>query len=210
MNGHNATPAGGPSPRLRRDGGAKRGHFLFAFALLFVATSAVAQTWRIDPQKSSVGFTIRHMVVSKAKGSFRKFSGTVSGDPRNPAAASMEITIDAASIDTGNADRDKDLRSDNFFDVAKYPTIVFKSKRIAKQGDGLSIVGDLTMHGITKEVTLAVDRFSAVSANRIQATAKTKINRKDFGITWNKTLDGGGLALADDASVVISVELVRG
>lgn len=177
--------------------------------VFFVAASAAAQTWRIDPQKSTIGFTIRHMVVSKAKGSFRKFTGTATGDPANPTAATLQITIDAASIDTANADRDKDLRSDNFFDVAKYPTIVFRSKRIVRAGDGLKIVGDLTMHGVTKEVTLDVDRFAAVSANRVQATAKTRINRKDFGITWNKTLDGGGLALADDASVVINVELVR-
>jgi polyisoprenoid-binding protein YceI len=182
---------------------------LLPLLLLFVAASAAAQTWRIDPQRSSIGFTIRHMVVSKAKGTFRKFTGTATGDPANPTAATLEITIDAASIDTGNADRDKDLRSDNFFDVAKYPAIVFRSKRIVRQGGGLAIVGDLTMHGVTKEVTLAVDRFAAAGANRVQASAKTKINRKDFGITWNRALDGGGVALSDDASVVINVEFVR-
>jgi polyisoprenoid-binding protein YceI len=177
--------------------------------LLFVVPLALnAQTWKLDAAHSSVGFSVRHMVVSKAKGTFRKFSGSATGDPANPAAAQVEITIDAASIDTGNADRDNDLRSENFFEVAKYPTIVFRSKRVARSGGGLTIVGDLTMHGVTKEVTLDVDRFTA-AGNKVQTTATAKINRKDFGIIWNRALDGGGVAVADEVSVQINAEFVR-
>ena len=182
---------------------------LAALGFFFLAASAGAQTWKIEAHRSTIGFTVRHMVVSKARGSFGNFSGTITGNPADPTNARIEITIDPGSINTGNTDRDDDLRSNNFFDVAKYPTIVFRSKRIARAGSGLTIVGDLTMHGVTKEVTLDVDRFAATAANRVEATAKTKINRKDFGITWNKTLDGGGLAVSDDVSVQISAVFVR-
>lgn len=181
----------------------------FAVLAFLITASATAQTWKIEAHRSAIGFTVRHMVVSKAKGSFGNFSGTVTGNPADPVSAKIEITIDPASINTGNTDRDADLRSSNFFDAAKYPTIVFRSTRIARAGAGLTIAGDLTMHGVTKEVTLEVDRFEVVAPNRVQATAKTKINRKHFGITWNKTLDGGGLAVSDDVSVQISAEFVR-
>lgn len=183
---------------------------VLAFLLPAMAPAiATAQTWKIEPARSTIGFTVRHMVVSKAKGTFGNFSGTVTGNPADPTHARIEITIDPASINTSNSDRDADLRSANFFDVAKYPTVVFRSKRISRNGAGLTVLGDLTMHGVTKEVTLDVDKFALAGANRVQATAKTKINRKDFGITWNKTLDGGGVTLGDDVNIQLSVEFAR-
>lgn len=185
---------------------------LIFFVVLACAVVAVAgdATWDIDPARSKVEFTIRHMVVSKATGFFHKFGGVVVGDPNDPGAARIEVTIDPASIDTRNSDRDRDLRSPNFFDVEKYPTILFTSKRIDKAADGtMTITGDLAMHGVTKEVILAVDQFGGAGPGRMRVSAKCRLNRKDFGIVWNKTLDGGGLALADEANIRIAVELVK-
>lgn len=190
----------------------KRASIAAAFFLIAIGVAFGDQpaTWEIDPAHSTIGFTIRHMVVSKAKGSFGKFSGFVVGDPNDPTAARVDVKIDAASINTENADRDRDLRSPNFFDVEKYPAITFKSKRIAKAADGaLSLVGDLTMHGVTKEVALDVDQFGPAGRDRMRAMAKTKLNRKDFGIIWNKMLDGGGVAVADEVNIQIAVELVK-
>lgn len=187
----------------------RRAAFALLLPLLVPSIAAAQSTWKLDPSRSSIGFTVRHMVVSKAKGTFRKFSGVVVGDPATPDTARVEITIDAASIDTGNADRDGDLRSANFFEVAKYPTIVFRSKRIARSGAGLTLIGDLTMHGVTREVTLNVDRFALVGPDRVNATAKARVNRKDFGIVWNKALDGGGVAVADDVNIQIAADFVK-
>jgi len=185
----------------------------FVFFVVLATTAVVfadGATWDIDQARSKIEFTIRHMVVSKANGSFHKFSGAVVGDPNDPAAAGIEVTIDPASIDTGNADRDRDLRSPNFFDVEKYTTILFKSKRIDKAADGaLTITGELVMHGVTKEVILTVDQFAGAGPGRMRVTAKSRLNRKDFGIVWNKTLDGGGIAVADEVNIRIAVELVK-
>lgn len=180
-----------------------------AVALLFVAANVAAQTWRIESAKSKIEFSLRHMMVSKAKGQFGAFSGTVTGNPNDPTNARIDINIDPSSINTGNAERDADLRSANFFEVAKYPTVTFRSKRIARAGAGLTVTGDLTMHGVTKEVKLDVESFTVTAPNRVHALAKTKINRKDFGITWNKALDGGGVTLGDDVNLTITAQFVR-
>ena len=188
----------------------RRTFMLFAILATTAVAFADGATWDIDPARSKIEFTIRHMVVSKATGSFHKFSGVVVGDPKEPAAALIDVTIDPASIDTSNSDRDRDLRSPNFFDVEKYPTILFKSKRIDKAVDGvLTITGELAMHGVTKEVILVVDQFVGAGPGRMRVTAKSRLNRKDFGIVWNKTLDGGGLAVADEVNIRIAVELVK-
>lgn len=169
--------------------------------------------WEIDPAHSSIEFTVRHMMVSKAKGSFGKFSGSATGDPKQPATASVEVTIDAASITTQNADRDRHLRSADFFDVEKHPGITFKSKKIVEPAGGiLQILGDLTMHGITRQVALDVERLAPANRDgtpRFQVVAKTKVNRKDFDIVWNQMLDGGGVAVSEDVNVLLSIELVR-
>lgn len=177
--------------------------------------AAQTDTWQIDPAHSAAQFTIRHMMISNVKGDFGKMSGTVQFDPADISKTGIDATIDAASINTRVEGRDKDLRSPNFFDVEKYPTLTFKSKRVESAGAGkLKLIGDLTMHGTTREVTLDVDgptpAFKDQRGNmHMGAAAATKINRKDFGLTWNHTLDGGGVVLSDEVAIVIDVELVK-
>ena len=155
------------------------------------------------------------MMISNVKGDFGKMTGTVQYDAADVSKTGIDATIDAASINTRVEGRDKDLRSANFFDVEKYPTLTFKSKRVESAGSGkLKLVGDLTMHGTTREVTLDVDGPTpAIKDQRgnlhMGASAATKINRKDFGLTWNRTLDGGGVVLSDEVAIVIDVELVK-
>jgi polyisoprenoid-binding protein YceI len=184
------------------------------FALMAVALSAAtagaADTYNFDKAHSDVGFQIRHL-VSKVRGRFTDYEGTILIDKAKPEASSVELTIKAASIDTGNENRDKDLRSANFFEVEKFPEITFKSTRItSKGGDRYDVTGNLTMHGTTKEVTLPVSFLGFVSAGRMgdKAGFETSItlNRKDYGIVWNRPLDVGGTILGDDVLVSINVE----
>jgi len=184
----------------------------FAAALVVVAlalsASAQATSWIIDPNHSSVGFTIRHL-FSKVPGAFDKFSGTIDYDPANPTAASVKVEIDPASIDTKTQKRDDHLRSPDFFDVAKFPAMTFQSTKVTKgEGNALTAEGNLTMHGVTKPVTLAVMFLGAgpaMGGQRAGFEATTKIDRKDFGIIWNKTLDSGTL-LGDDVDITIGIE----
>lgn len=184
-----------------------------AMAAAGIARADEPARWEIDPAHSSISFTVRHLMVSNAKGSFERFSGAVLGNPKEPATASVEVTIDAASITTQNADRDRHLRSADFFDVEKHPRITFKSKQIVEPPDGiLRIIGDLTMHGISREVALDVERFAPANRDgtiRFQVVAKTKLNRKDFDIVWNQMLDGGGVAVSEDVNVLLAIELVK-
>lgn len=181
--------------------------------LLAFPLSAETATWVIDGAHSSAGFSVRHMMVSKVRGSFDKVSGTVTGDLSNPASAQVDVTIDASSINTGNAKRDDHLRSADFFETDKYPAITFKSKKIEKGGDGFRMTGDLTMHGVTKEVVLHVDApaspIQVGQAWRSGASATTRVNRKDFGLTWNRALEVGGVTVGDDVEIFIDVELIR-
>jgi len=190
-------------------------------ALVLLAASSVgaparaeAATWALDPAHSNVGFSIRHMMVSNVRGNFAEFGGTVTGDPKDPGGAVIEATIDAASIDTGDEKRDAHLRNPDFLDVEKYPTITFKSKKIEAAGAGKAkVTGDLTLHGVTKEVVLDVEGPSApiqdpYGNTRAGASATTKIDRKDFGITWSKSMDGGGLVVGDEITITIDVEAV--
>jgi polyisoprenoid-binding protein YceI len=184
------------------------------FALMAVALAAVtagaADTYTFDKAHSDVGFQIRHL-VSKVRGRFTDYDGTILIDKAKPEASSVELTIKAASIDTGNENRDKDLRSANFFEVEKYPEITFKSTKItSKGGDRYDVTGNLTIHGTTKEVTLPVSFLGFLSAGRMgdKAGFETSItlNRKDYGIVWNRPLDVGGTILGDDVLVSINVE----
>ncbi len=189
---------------------------LFA-SILLIAAVAVAQqeTWEIDPAHSSVQFSVRHMMVSNVRGEFAKFTGKIYLDGKDITKARVEVTIDANSISTHNDGRDKDLRSANFFDVVKYPTLEFKSKRVEQASQGnLHLIGDLNMHGVTKEVTLDVagptpEIKDQRGGSHVGASATTKVNRKDFGILWNSTLDGGGVVVGDEVSISIDVELVK-
>ena len=176
---------------------------------------ARAATWELDPAHSSIGFAIRHMMISTVRGQLRTFTGKATGDPTAPDKGAIEVTIDATSIDTANAKRDEHLKSPDFLDVAKFPTITFKSKKIAAAGQGKAkLTGDLTLHGVTKEVVLDVDGLTPaikdpMGNTRAGAHATTKIDRKDFGIVYNKTLDGGGLMVGDEIDVTIDVEGVQ-
>ena len=189
---------------------------LIALAVVVAAPlAASADTWQIDPAHTTVGFTVRHMTISSVRGQFDKVAGTITANGNDPASAVIEATIDTASIDTRSADRDSDLRSANFLDVAKYPTMTFKSKKLEAAGPGkYNVVGDLTLHGVTKEVTLAVVVPSAPIKDpwgntRAGATATTTISRKDFGLTWNKMIETGGAVVGDAVAVEIDVEAVK-
>lgn len=179
-------------------------------ALAMVATaSAQAGNWQIDPNHSSAQFSVRHLGVSTVRGAFTKVSGSAKFDPANPANSSLTATIEASSVDTRVEMRDNDLRSPNFLEVQKYPSITFQSKQVKAAGSGrLQITGDLTIHGVTKEVTLDVDGPSAAIKDpwgnqRIGASASTKINRKDFSV------NGASGVVGDDINITIDVELIQ-
>lgn len=175
---------------------------------------AATSEWKIDPNHSAAQFAVRHLGLSTVRGAFTKLNGTVSLDDKDITKSSVEVTIDATSVDTRVPDRDKDLRSDHFFDVAKYPTITFKSKKVEQVDPGkLKVTGDLTIHGVTKEVVLDVEGPTAPVKDpwgnqRSAVAATTKINRQDFGVKWNATMDNGGVVVGDDVSINIDAELV--
>jgi len=187
---------------------------LLALALAaFAAALTAADTYTIDKGHSDVSFTIRHF-ASKVHGRFGDFEGAIQADPGKPEASSVVFTIKTTSIDTNNAHRDDDLRSDNFFDAAKFPEITFKSSKITSTGkDTYSVTGTFTMHGVSKEITLPVTYLGTMKDGRGNEHAgfelNTKINRKDYGINWNRSLDNGGLMLSDDVEVTIDLETVK-
>jgi polyisoprenoid-binding protein YceI len=171
--------------------------------------------YTLDASHSHAGFTVRHLMISNVRGEFQKLSGTAVFDPARPAATTLQATIDVASINTRDAQRDTHLKSADFFDVEKYPSITFVSKRAtAKPGGDLEIVGDLTIHGTTREVVLAVTDITPEHKDpwgnsRIGATASTKVKRSDFGMTWNAALEAGGVLVGDEVKIQIEVELIR-
>ena len=184
--------------------------------LLFASLTALAQnsTWNIDPNHTAAHFTVRHMGLSNVTGTFDKVSGTAQMDDKEFAKSSVDAVIDVASVDTRVQMRDNDLRSDHFFDVAKYPTMEFKSKRIEKQGDGYKMIGDLTMHGVTREVTLNMDEPSAIMTDQHGNmhrgfSASGTINRKDWGMTYNNLLQSGEAVVGDTIKIQIDAELVK-
>ena len=188
---------------------------LALFGLAAGRSMAAEAVWEIDPAHSSVQFSVRHMMVSNVRGEFRKVTGTVRGDEKDPTHAEVEATIDTTSIDTRNEKRDTHLKSPDFLDTEKYPTMTFRSKRIERIGDGrYRVTGDLTLHGVTREVALDVEGPSAPVKDpmgnvRAGAQATAKVDRRDFGITWSKALDGGGVMVGDDVAVTIDVEGTR-
>jgi polyisoprenoid-binding protein YceI len=177
---------------------------------------ASAATWNIDPDHSSVGFKVRHLMVSNVRGSFDKHTGVVDINEKDITKSKVQVTIDTASINTNVQKRDEHLRSPDFFDVAKYPTMTFVSKKVAKDGKGkLKVTGDLTLHGITKEVVLNVEGPTKESKDpwgniRSGATASTKINRKDFGLVWNAALETGGVAVGEEVAINLEIEMIKG
>jgi len=183
-------------------------------AVAFTASAfAQTKTWKIDPNHTSAQFSVRHMGISTVRGAFTKVSGTAIYDPADPGKATVEVTIDATSVDTRVEKRDNDLRSPNFFDVAKYPTLTFKSTRVEATGpDKLKITGDLTMHGVTRQVVLDVDGPSEPvqdpkGNSHMGASANTRINRKDFGVAGAPTMVGDAITITIDAELVSAAPL---
>ena len=171
-------------------------------------------TWKIDPAHSSAQFVVRHMMITNVRGGFSNVQGTVVYDAADLAASTIEVTIDPATLSTGDARRDAHVKSAEFLDIEKYPTITFKSSTITKDGDGLKVRGNLTLHGVTKEVVLQVDGPSQEQKDpwgntRVGASATTKIKRSDFGLTWNAALETGGVMLGDDVKLELEVSLIK-
>jgi polyisoprenoid-binding protein YceI len=183
------------------------------FALVLAATSTAAEKYDIDRSHSSVGFAVRHMVVTKVRGEFNEWSGTILYDDKDITRSSVEVSIRVASIDTKDAKRDEHLRSPDFFDVENHPTITFKSKRIEKKENGLVAVGDLTIRGVTKEIEIPFDFAGTVvdpyGNTRLGLSAKASVNRQDFGVSWSKKLDTGGLVVGDEVEIGIEVEAIK-
>ncbi len=170
--------------------------------------------WQIDFAHSEINFTVRHMMISKVRGQFESFSGTVNFDEQNPTNTTVDITVDLKSINTREEQRDNHLRSADFFDVENYPVMTFKSKRVEQISENEGrLVGDLTIRGLTKEVVLDVD-YAGQAASPWGTTsagfsASGKINRKDWGLTWNQALETGGVLVGEDIKIDIELELVK-
>jgi len=198
------------------------GHFLtravYATALaaaLSLPAAATTSNWQIDPNHSSAQFAVRHLGLSTVRGAFTKVNGSIQFDDKDVTKSSVDVTIDAASVDTRVEGRDKDLRGDHFFEVEKYPTLTFKSTKVEQVEVGkLKVTGDLTIHGVTKQVVLDVEGPTAAVKDpwgnqRAAASATTKINRQDFGVKWNAKMDNGGWVVGDDVAITIDVEMVQ-
>lgn len=174
---------------------------------------AQSSTWKIDPNHSAAGFTVRHMGISNVRGRFGGVSGEIVLDPADLSKASVKATIDTTTVDTGVAARDTDLKSDHFFDVAKYPTMTFVSKSVTKSGDGYTVTGDLTMHGVTKQVVLEMDAPSKEvpmgKQTRRGFDATTTIHRQDFGLNYGGTLKTGDAMIGNDVKVTLEVEATK-
>ena len=172
-------------------------------------------TYQIDTAHSAAQFKVRHMMIANVKGEFDKVTGTVNFDPANPAASTVEASIDASTISTRDEQRDGHLKSADFLDVEKYPAITFKSKKVTATGaDSFKVVGDLTIHGTTKEVSLNVEELTEEAKDpwgnmRRGASAMTRINRKDFGMIFNVALEAGGFLVGEEVDLTIDVELIR-
>ena len=190
---------------------------LLVVLALVCSAGARAQeaSWRIDPLHSAAFFSVRHLMISTVRGQFNGINGTVRYDPKHPAAATVDATIDCRTLNTGVAKRDEQMKGPDFFDTRLYPAMKFHSTRVEEAGPGkLRISGELTINAITRPVVLDVDGPSqpvkdAQGRVKIGLSAATKINRKDFAITWNEILETGGVALADEVSISMDIEMIR-
>ncbi len=191
-----------------------RGRLLLALAImLLVPVSYGADTYQIDPVHSSIDFSVRHMVLSNVKGEFADFSGTIMYDSADISKLSADVVIKIPSINTGNSGRDKDLMSPNFFDVEKYPEMTFKSTKIEKKGDTPVMTGILNMHGVSKEISFPISIMGTTKDPwgkfRAGAEASLTIDRRDFGLVYNKTLETGGLIVGNDVKIDLNIEAVK-
>jgi len=184
-------------------------------AILSLPAGAATSEWKIDPAHSSAQFSVRHMAISTVRGAFSKVNGTIVLDDKDITKSTVDVTIDVSTVDTREPGRDNDLRSDKFFDVAHFPTMTFKSKKIEQAAAGkLKVTGDLTIRGTTKEVILDVEGPTAPIKDpfgfmRAAASATTTINRQNFGVKWNATMDNGGVVVGDDVNITIDAEMVK-
>ncbi len=188
--------------------------FIAIAALALVpALAAAGETFQIDASHSSVGFGVKHMVVSTVRGAFAEYEGTADVDMDDFANSSVEVTIKAASIDTRQGDRDEHLRSADFFDVENHPEITFRTTAIEREGDDLVAVGDLTMRGITKSVRMPIEVNGPVQDpwgnTRLGVSGRLSIDRTEFGLTYNRALEAGGLVVGKEVDIEIDVELVK-
>lgn len=188
--------------------------FLSTLLLLAATTSVGAAEFDIDVAHSTVGFKVKHMMVSNVRGQFGDFAGTFAWDPQNPAASTVNAVIQTGSVDTANEKRDGHLRSADFFDAANHPTITFASTKVAPKGDGKFVLhGDLTMHGVTRPVVLDLEMVGemadAKAGARMGWEARGVIDRRDFGMTWSKALDNGGVVVSDEVTIELAIEGIR-
>ena len=186
---------------------------IMASLLALAPALALAENWTIDAAHSQTTFSVKHLVISTVRGEFGKTTGTVTLDDADPARSRVEATIDATTINTRIADRDAHLRSPDFFDVAKYPTITFRSTRVARAKEGgLEVTGDLTLHGVTRPVTLQVSTSPEVKGmggeTRRAFAATTRISRQEFGLKWSKAVEAGPV-VGDEVAIAIEVEAVK-
>ncbi len=176
--------------------------------------TTTATSYTIDPLHSRAHFKVRHLMIAWVRGEFQNVSGTVSFDPNNLASSSIVARIDASTIKTGVDDRDTHLKSGDFLDVANFPTLEFKSTAIRAKGDSYEVDGELTIHGVTKPETLVIDELSGETKDpwgntKRGATATARINRKDFGLTWNAALETGGVVVGEEIQISIELELTK-
>lgn len=183
---------------------------LTLIVLLVMAAGVSAATWNADPAHSSVNFAVRHLVISTVNGKFGEFSGTLDWDGQDMSTGTVEFTVQIGSVDTDNEDRDKHLISPEFFDATQFPTMTFKStKVILGEGNTFKLVGDLTIRGVTKAVTFDCKFYGTANfmkTNKAGFSAKVEIDRQDFGVSWSKSLDGGGLIVSDNVKISLELE----
>ncbi len=179
------------------------------------ASRVAVTTWNLDPAHSAAEFKVKHMMISNVKGSFTGLKGTLTLDEANPAGSAVKAIADVSTIATGDAQRDGHLKSADFFDAAQFPEIAFESTEVKKTGEGeCKVTGELTIHGVTKQVTFAVDGPGAPGKDpwgnlRVGLSATTKINRKDFGLTWNSALETGGVLVGEEVTLTLDVEFIK-
>ena len=187
--------------------------FLAVTAASLFALPATAADWNVDAAHSHMGFAVKHMAISKVKGSFGEFTGAVTGEDGKPETFSVEVTIDVGSVTTGNTDRDDHLKGPDFFDVAQFTTMTFKSTGVQMDGDEGTLTGEFTLHGVTKTIELELEYLGLVNDpwgnTRMGFSAEGKIDRRDFGLTWSKALETGGLVVAHDVKIVLDIEVVK-
>jgi len=190
-------------------------HYLVAVftSLCFVSGALAADVYVTDPSHTQVGFTVRHFVIAKVRGKFKDFTGTITYDENDVTKSSVKGTIKTASIDTDHQKRDDHLRSPDFFDVANYPEITFVSKRVEKRQDGLMLIGDLTIRAVTKEVAIPFMITGKIvdpsGKTRLGFEGNLRINRQEYGVSYNKTMDNGGLIVSDTVDIELIGEAIK-